>query len=101
MLINSHTSNIWNTALKMEGLDGFTGHIEDHEISAVYRAMGILTQEALEIHDALCEERENADRASYARLENTIRSSHLSHLFPQNEMRLDEWGHFLIKQTED
>jgi hypothetical protein len=101
MLINSNTSNIWNAALKLEGLDGFTGHIEDHEISAVYRAMGILTQEALEIFDALCEERENADRASYARLENTIRSSHLSHLFPQNDMRLDQWGHSLIKQTED
>jgi hypothetical protein len=101
MLINSNTSNIWNAALKLEGLDGFTGHIEDHEIDMVHRAMSVLTAEALDIHDALCEERENADRASFIRLDNVMRLSHLSRLFPQNGMRLDEWGHFLIKQTEN
>ena len=101
MLITSNTTNIWNTAVKMEGLDGFAGHIEDHEIDMVYRAMGVLTQEALDIWDSLNEERENADRASYARLENVIRMSHLSRLFPQGEMRLDQWGHFLISQTEN
>ena len=101
MLITSNTTNIWNTAVKMEGLDCFEGHIEDHEIDMVYRAMSVLSAEALEIHDALCEERENADRASYSQLENTIRMSHLSRLFPQGDMRLDQWGHFLISQTEN
>ncbi len=101
MLITSNDSQLWNTALKMEGLDGFAGHIEDDEIDMVHRAMSILSAEALDIHDSLCQERENADRASYAELENVIRMSHLSRLFPQNDMRLDQWGHFLISQTEN
>jgi hypothetical protein len=92
MLLTDNDSKIWKAALKMEGLDTFQGHIEDDEIDMVHRAMGILTQEGIEIWDAL---------SSKKGLENVINQSHLSKLFPQNGMRLGEYSHYLLQQIEE
>jgi hypothetical protein len=101
MLLTDNDSKIWKAALKLEGLDTFQGHIEDDEIDMVHRAMGILTQESIEIYDALNEYQEHQDIESEQRLSNVIDQSHLSRLYPQEGKRLDEYGHYLLQQVEE
>lgn len=101
MLLTDNDSKMWKVALKMEGLDTFQGHMEDHEIDMVQRSMGILTQEGIEIYDALNEYEEHQDIASDQRLANVINQSHLARLYPQEGKRLDEYGHYLLQQIEE
>ena len=101
MTITSNDSNIWNTALKLEGLDGFAGHIEDHEIDMVTRAMSILAEEGIEIRNALEEHIEHGDQHSGMKLRNVLRMSHLSHLFPQEEgTTMEVYSAHLLEQVE-
>jgi hypothetical protein len=101
MLLNDNDSKIWKAALKLEGLDTFQGNIEDHEIDMVQKAMESLTQEIIEICDALDEYREHQDIQSEMRLQNVINHSRLSSLYPQEGKRLDEYGHHLLQQVEE
>jgi len=101
MLLNDNDSKIWKAALKLEGLDKFQGNIEDHEIDMVQKAMGSLTQESIEIFDALDEYREHQDIQSEMRLQNVICKSNISRLYPQEGKRLDEYGYYLLQQVEE
>ena len=101
MLITSNTTNIWNTALKMEGLDGFAGHIEDHEIDMVTRAMSILAEEGIEIRNALEEHTEHGDQHSGMKLRNVLNHSAIAALFPQKEgSTMEVYSLHLLEQVE-
>lgn len=100
MLLNDYDSKTWKTALKMEGLDKFQGHMEDHELDAVQAAMGILTQEGIEIHNALQEHLESNDAHSAGTLENTVGLTHLSRLFVRGGESLEEYARLLLDKLD-
>lgn len=100
MLLNDYDSKTWQAALKMEGLDKFHGHMEDHEFDAVHRAMGILSQEGIEIHNALQEHLKANNAHSAQTLMNCINLTHLSRLFVRDGESLEEYARILLDKLD-
>lgn len=85
----------------MEGLDGFTGNIEDHEIDMVTRSMSVLVEEGIKIRYALEEHIQNGDQHSGMRLRNVLNQSSLASLFPQKEgTTMEVYSLHLLEQVE-
>ena len=94
-------SKLWRAALKMEGIDEtLEGHMEDHEIDMVHRAMSLLTKEGIELRDALDEHMLHDDYHSGMKLRNVLNNTLLTCEMPKGNT-MEEVALELLQQVEE
>jgi hypothetical protein len=91
----------WNTALKMEGFSETHPFDDQSDLDSMSKTMGILTQEGIEIWEALKDNAEWHDYHSGEGMRHIMCHTHLANIFPQPEgMNVEDYLHYLLDQID-